>query len=789
MPDPAPPLLPTPQSLTMIDPATGRAADVPLDQVSAYQDQGFTPETPDQHSTRLSAETAEGLYGGARGKVAAGLAGVVRGATLGGSDLVGRLTGGEDAAIALRGYQEQNPGVSFGSELAGMILPTLLTGGAAAPAGLASRLGAGVAERAGGGLVGALAGGAAEGAIFGAGQGVSELALSQDPLTLEHAAAAISSNALYGAAGGAIGTGVFKGVEAGLGAAKRALDRTLAERAADRAAKEAASKISEIGPETDVSLLDRRGLKVARDQEIEAVSAAQEPERKAFVDELRASRDAAEAEKTWIATQGGRTREVRSIGRATLDADRRIDSLLKVEADLVDKPQRALSALRQQEQALGKLSEWGERETQRYLDEVAGARGTIRTELLDNKVDGFRFGKGGISRESPVIDDIVERLFQEKYPHPDRLPTNLQVLNAVPGALERNRALQDKLAKLAEAPTSPRLSAIDAAEDALGIKREAPSSALGDVLKVAASAVPFGGMAEKAAGALSGLRKAVGEGAERLGRATSTFLGKAGPAAGKAAKLAPPVATEVLSKLRYGESTTDDRGKRKPEPKTLAELYKARTGEIQAQVELAPDGTYKMKRAARERMAARLAGLGVVDPVAADRLETAGARRIAWLASQIPRRPDITAVQIGPDTYTPSDLAMRTWARKAGAADDPYGVLERAAQGRVTPTEVMTLRATAPEILQSYINQVASELSTLEKKLPYKRRLTLSILTGKPVAAATHPPVLRELQSMYAREPGTAGGTQEPTANPRFGSVKRSDPGTPAQRRAGMGPS
>jgi len=175
---------------------------------------------------------------------------------------------------------------------------------------------------------------------------------------------------------------------------------------------QAAAEPAAIGPSTDLSTLDRSGLKVARDQELEAVKVAQHPDREAFVDELRAARDASKEEKSWIATNNGKTREVREIGRATLDADKRVDSLLKVEQDLVEKPQRALSALRQQEQALTKLQQWGERETQRYVDEVAGARDRIRAELLDNKVKGTCLARArsrGPRRSSMTSPSVCSR--------------------------------------------------------------------------------------------------------------------------------------------------------------------------------------------------------------------------------------------------------------------------------------------------------------------------------------------------------------------------------------------
>lgn len=807
------PDLAAPKSVTMVDPATGRSADVALDQVNTYRDLGFTLEGADERSARLSAEAQESLYGGARGALLAGTAGVLRGVTLGGSDAAARLLGGEDSAIALSGYREAHPGVSLGSELAGVLLPAVLSGGAAAPAGLAGRAGAAVAERAGGGILGGIAGGAAEGALFGAGQGVTELALSQDPLTLEHAAAAISSNVLYGAATGGVAGGALKGVEAGLGSAKRALDRALLERSGGRAMKaveeleaEAASAPGAVTAETDLSTLDKKGLDLAEKAEVDRVVASRQPERERFVEQLDAAHKAREPDKEWLAIVADRNPDkyAREQAKVLFNADRRVRNLLDNRAGLAERPGRATEWLQQERQALDGLIEHGRVELEQFREAANAAPETVRKELRAGDLDGFKMGKGAIPTvippRSPIIDDIVDREVQARFPRDAGgaliIPRELAGFEdgRLQVALNRNRDLQQTIENLGRAPRSDRLAQIDAAREAIGGRTAPPkaapeSSPVGDVLRFAAHAVPFGSVAEKAVGALGGLRKAAGAAAERVGRSASDFLGKAAPAVGKAATAAPGPATKILAALRYGEPATDENGKRRPEPKTLPDLYQARTDEIKAQVHIAPDGSFQMRPAARERMAAKLSGLGAVDPIAADRLESAGAARIAWLASQMPRRPELAGLPIGPDTWRPSDMEMRTFAVKAAAVEDPYAVLARAGAGkkaRVVPEEAQALQAVWPQVLNDYVTKVVTGLAERQKRLPYAQRLALSMLTGRPLDPAMTPTVLRELQSMYANEPGTAGGTMAPRAQAQFGSVKRSDPGTAAQRRQGL---
>lgn len=771
---------------------------------------GYTPASAE--AAGAAATKPDTGMEGIGGALVAGATEGLSGATLGLSDAAIAGVTNRGTVDAIRAAREAHPIISTGANVAGALAPAFLTGGESLPSSLAARAGGSVSESLGGGYLARGVGGAAEGALFGAGQGVGELAMSRDPLTLEHAASTLSSNMLYGAEVGAAGGVAFKGLEEGFAAAKGALDNALITRSGERAMKAvgeldaaAAAEPSAIGPETDVTRLDSKGLKIAREQEVERLHTAQEPERRAFVDELSASREKAVDEKAWLATKGGPNREVRKIGLETLKADQRIDSLLRVEADLVDKPGKVLSALRQQQQALEELQAWGRRATDDWVAEFQAGPAKIRQELLDDverikrgqepRVPGFR-----ADALTPAgLDNAVSKVFRERFgrdaldarlPLHDQLPTNLRVLGAVPDQIARNRALQDRLIELGADPVSERLMSIDAAEQSLGVKTSAPpvheESPIGHVLRAAAHAAgPLGAVASSAAGALGKLRSAAAAGIERAGRTASDFLGTAGKSLGKFETAVPVLATKALAQLRYGDAGDDAAAGDRKAPATLPGLYKARTDEIKRQVHIAPDGTFQMRPEARQKMAAKLAGLGAVDPLAADRLESAGAKRIAWLASQIPRRPDIAGVQTGPDTWHPSDLEMRTWARKAAAADDPQGVLERVISGRVTPEDAQTMRALYPEIMQDFVQTVSVQLPALRKTLPYQKKLALSLFSGVPVDPALDPKILSFLQGQFVDEHGTSGGTAAPKASPQFGSIKKSpDAATPAQARA-----
>ena len=116
------------------------------------------------------------------------------------------------------------------------------------------------------------------------------------------------------------------------------------------------------------------------------------------------------------------------------------------------------------------------------------------------------------------------------------------------------------------------------------------------------------------------------------------------------------------------------------------------------------------------------------------------------------------------------------------AADDPGAVEERVAHGTVTPEDREVMQTLYPERYAAFVRQVIEHPEAVGK-LPYRNRLALAVYTGATIDATLEPRILGSLQSIYAREPGSEGGTQAPRPQPAFGSVKAPDE-TPAQRRA-----
>lgn len=798
--------------VTLVDPATGDAHDIPDELVGDYLDRGFVAESSAQRSERLAGDVRQEVFGGAGGQVVAGAAGLARGATLGLSDAAARALYGDEASLFLRGVRDANPLTSTVTEIGGALAPTLLSGGAALPAGLASRAGASVAQlgaEAGvAGKIGAAAlGGAAEGALVGAGAGVTELALSGDPLTLEHVASTLSSNALYGAAFGAGGGALGKGVELGIGRAKQAVDAIRERAALARAAGDAG-----VG---DLASLDAKGLRAARDAELDQLAAAQVEQRtaarSAAVDDAIAYRQAVREADPYLALSEGA--DAAPLAKAARVLRNQLDDV----RGLRENPHGLLKPLRVEEQALERAianrAELGaklEAVNQRIASDLGEELATLPDAATHVSLSGkaarryasyadVRVPKAGALQVTR--DDAAA--FLDALRAGEIQGAGQRALGSLDDLLARNRALQDRIKVGTAAPlprselTSERISAIDAARDALSAPRVEPlgSKLLGHTAFSAASGLarlipgvgtllaPFAGAraADAVTGLVSGaLGKAALRSTERAATAASAFLDVAGRAASAAAPAAAPVASRVLSSVRYGAAKRGE-----DEPTSLPELYRRRTGELKALTHYTPDGRVEMRPAERARIAAQLDGVRAVSPRAADQLETIAVRRIEYLSSIMPRRPDIAGGPVGPDRYQPSELEIRSWARSVAAVEDPRGVLERAASGQVTPEDVDALRNVYPELLADFTAQVAAELPALRETLPYVRRLSLSLLTGVAVDPALDPAVLSVLQGQFPAEPGSEGGTQAPRAQPQFGSLKQlgEDTKTPAQER------
>lgn len=567
--------------------------------------------------------------------------------------------------------------------------------------------------------------------------------LATEPLEAERAASTLSSKFLYSGELGAEGGTVARSAERGLAKAGGAIDDIKAV----------------AHTPGDLASLDGAGLKAARESELAAIEEARGPMRSKLVEDLGLHRNALKNdEKLFLAsakvkeadlaklgaTLGPGELPIQEIAKLSAKSGDAIQSMLANPKALARSPGRMLDALTAQEEAFTQL---GKRE--------------------------------GSLRQLFAADTSGERA---------------AALDKLPQALERNRSLQEQVKGLMAAPSSERLKAIDGAKELLASSGRGHGglaetmlggSIMGHVAGMFTGLPIIGPMLGAKAGQLATdlvfgrLGKAAASAGARGAEAVAKFLDVAKTAA--KSPMLHVLATKTLARVAYApRGAANDN-----EDRSLPALYRARTKEIKSQTMYAPDGSTIMRPEARQAMASKLSAIRAVAPIAADRVETLAARRLEFLSSKIPRRPDIDGIPMGPDHWQPSEMEMRTFARYAAAVEDPHGVIERLAHGTITPEDAEAMRAVYPEMVADVQASITKGLPQLRKTLPYSRRVALSIFSGVPVDAAMKPEILAVLQGGFENEEGTDGGTQAPTANPQFGSIKKSAPEpTPSQARS-----
>jgi hypothetical protein len=760
----------------------GELGVIPAEQLEeAVEEEDYRPATREEEAFQRDIAIQKRARGARTVTLAENIA---SGATLGGFDV---LRGESPEALARRAAY---PKTAMIGEIAGVVAPTVLTLGAAGPVSTAARLtpagmlgrgGAAIAGRgAGRGLAARVgyggAAGALEGAGIGAGAGVSELALSPDPITAERAVSVIGSHALYGAKFGAgIGAGiplVGAAVGAGLRRAKKFTERMGRGRAVEGAAG-------------DLTTLDRAGLRAAETAEHETLAAAQIAEKAAITDDIVGGRQLFDDVNPWIATENAGIKA--RLNKAKRQYRNQLDT-----PDIARKnPNRLEKALHIENEALREIAT----EATSVLEKAAAADAKIIRELTEELSTLPRGAKGLLStKASRRYGDWVgqkppkagfalgeEKLlgFRKAMKAGEIAGARRTSLSRIGELVEMNEGFITRIEAVYKKPTSARLEQIAAARDAL------TTGGQGGIVGQVLGLVPGSGMLKKLGSMVTGPLAKAGQGAVAR---TGSAIDAATTAGAKAAKYARPTATAVLERVAYapaGARGVQPRAAIAPATKLHA-AYQEREAELLAVTEPGPTGAPVVKPRARRQIAERLEPIQVTNPLLADHMESIAVRRLEYLASKIPKRPSIMALQPGPDPWRPSDMQLASFARTVAAVEDPGSVFERAVDGSVTPEDAEALRMAWPEIFEEARTETMMRLADLQKSLPYERRLSLSILYGVPLDPSLDPRVLTILQGHFADEPGTQGGVTPPLAQPQFASVSKPEP-TPAQERSAGG--
>lgn len=280
---------------TLVSPDGKTVAVDTEQQAASLLTQHYKLATPDDQLAAGEAEHQASLgHGGVAGSVNAAAGSALSGLTVGLSDKAFKGLVGKGTYDSYAQDRADNPGISTAGNIVGALLPTIATGGAAAPeegaalgatlaelspAGITSRIGAKVAGLgADSGLAGRIlahaGAGAAEGSIYGAGGYIGDAALGDRDLSADGFLGAMGRGAMWGgAAAGALSTGAE-----GLMAARRMFPRAaMTEEAVAAAGAEARDSIGYALNDADVldaaagrRLAQMRSLRSAADMDFAA---------------------------------------------------------------------------------------------------------------------------------------------------------------------------------------------------------------------------------------------------------------------------------------------------------------------------------------------------------------------------------------------------------------------------------------------------------------------------------------------------------------------------------------
>ena len=517
--------------------------------------------------------------------------------SLGATDIYARATNPEEAA-RMGARAEGSGDAATAGALFGLANPYGVGGligkaGKVVGGAVAGQLGGGVVGRA----VGATAAGTTEGALFGYGQGISELALSKDPLTAERVVTTLGGNVLYGAGFGAASGGVGGLLAEGATAGKAAVQKWagMEEGAAGAAGK------AEVAIPEEVRKLDRPAAKAAREVELENIAKARDVEARELYKAAREYDDA--LGQSWV--KGGDKRFERLMGK-TRDAIR--NSLDSENEFARYKGARTLNALDKQAQALREYSAAAAQKS-------PAARALEAEEVVKAARAEARVGNG-----------------TEVMPRTAAAPAAPAVDRTVADLLEVNDALRKRIEAIGKPPSSPMLDALDAHLDALAHPGKKPL--LQQVAEQAGGGLgasigyhiggPIGGMAgyalgsKAAAAVLEGglgakLAGGVARSREVMGRAAKVFATGAEGAAKTAKAIGPALSTQVLARASFAPPGFVP-PRMAPSSNPLVAAYKAREAEIRAQTTMGPNGTPVTTPAARNSLHDRLHALWVVNP-------------------------------------------------------------------------------------------------------------------------------------------------------------------------------
>jgi hypothetical protein len=359
--------------------------------------------------------------------------------------------------------------------------------------------------------------------------------------------------------------------------------------------------------------------------------------------------------------------------------------------------------------------------------EVAEQLGPEAPAAAVNRAQGYRAAIGEQQEASAAATAAVADDLAKKLP-PDQVPASLSPSNpsnvggVSMGGASRSEAL-DFLAVLDVAGDLP-IGGIPVIGPVLKLYLKA--RAIGAAWRRLGGKVPKtveSTIATKAAATTDRVRTAVDQ---------ALTLGAKG--AGKMKVTAGPLGG-LGYKLFSGRVENDERDAKPGRRNELQEAYDSRIAELAASQQ--PNAIADAVRA-RIRTSDPMLQAALIDTVT---------RKLAFLDSKAPKRPQVPTLLRGDGTWRPGKSELQRFGRYVDAAENPAGVLEQlASTGTVSIEAAETLRTVYPTLYREAQLQLLQRAPDIQETLPYSRRVALSVMFQIPVDGTMDPSYLQFLQ-------------------------------------------
>lgn len=113
--------------------------------------------------------------------------------------------------------------------------------------------------------------------------------------------------------------------------------------------------------------------------------------------------------------------------------------------------------------------------------------------------------------------------------------------------------------------------------------------------------------------------------------------------------------------------------------------------------------------------------------------QLSGMKSMAYLASQVPKERPIDPAQPAAGTIKPSDAEKARFVRQFDAVEDPTSLLHAAGKGVLTRDMIDAVAFAKPETLKDLQSKVTAQLKTLKEPLAPPQAAAVKMILGQPV--------------------------------------------------------